>query len=55
MKVKTITASNSLRIEELLDIKGGISEELKSQLEGCEKCNCCIGNENKSKIKKDNS
>lgn len=51
MKVKLITTLDSLRAEHLLDIKGGISEELQNQLEGCDKCNCCIGNENKTKRK----
>lgn len=51
MKVKLITTRDSLRAEQLLDIKGGISEELKNQLEGCDKCNCCFGNENKTKRK----
>lgn len=49
MKVKFITIPDSLRSEDLLDIKGGISEEVKHQLEGCDKCNCCFGNENKKK------
>lgn len=51
MKVKLITNLDSLRTEHLLDIKGGISEELQNQLEGCDKCNCCFGNENKTKLK----
>ncbi|WP_157765293.1 hypothetical protein [Prevotella intermedia] len=49
MKIKLITMPDNLRVKELLDIKGGVSDELQSQLEGCQKCNCCFGNENKSK------
>ena len=49
MKIKLIIMPDNLRVKELLDIKGGVSDELQSQLEGCQKCNCCFGNENKSK------
>lgn len=49
MKIKLITMPDNLRVKELLDIKGGVSDELQSQLEGCQKCNCWFGNENKSK------
>lgn len=56
MKVKIINAvSDRLRAESLLDIKGGISDELQDNLEGCSKCNCCFGNENKQKGRKNDS
>lgn len=42
---------DNLTVKELLDIKGGISDELQTQLEGCQKCNCWFGNENKNKGK----
>lgn len=51
MKVKLITNPDDLKEKELLNIRGGISEELENELEGCQKCNCCFGNENKSKKK----
>ena len=52
MKVKLITTPDDLKAKELLNIRGGISEELQNELEGCQKCNCCFGNENKKVIKK---
>ena len=46
MKIKLIIMPDNLRVKELLDIKGGVYDELQSQLEGCQKCNCWFGNEN---------
>lgn len=53
MKVKLITPLDDLKTKELLNIRGGISDELQNELEGCQKCNCCIGNENKTRIGKE--
>lgn len=46
MKLEKIETKDELKNEELVNIKGGLSDDILNDPKACQQCNCFIGNKN---------